>query len=55
MEIKVIGLPVGNVNFPAHQRRSHESRASRDDIRESLAKRMKDGITKPSIELIEAV
>ena len=45
MEIKAIGLPVGIDNFPALQRRSHESRASRDDIRESLAKTMKGEIT----------
>lgn len=42
MEIKAIGLPVGNINFPAHQCRSHKSRASKDDIRESLAKKIKD-------------
>ena len=55
MEIKVIVLPVGNGNFPALQRRSHDSHVSRDDIRESLAKAMKGGITKQSMKLIEAV
>jgi hypothetical protein len=55
MEIKVIVLPVGNGRFPALQRRSHDSHASRDDIRESLAKALKGEITKPSMKLVEAV
>jgi hypothetical protein len=42
----VIGLPVGNCNFPALQRRWHDSYASRRDMRESLLKVMKGGITK---------